>query len=122
MKFSPGIDLVDIERVQQALERHGERFLNRVFTATEQADCAGRVESLAARYAAKEAAAKALGTGLRGFGFTDIEVIRSANGAPLLRLRGPALALAQSQGWHSFSVSLTHTPTQAAAFVILASE
>lgn len=122
MKICSGIDLIEIERVEQALARHGERFLNRVFTPTEQADCAGRSESLAARYAAKEAAAKALSSGLRGFGFTDIEITRAANGAPGLRLHGAALSLAQSQGLTVFSVSLTHTSTQAAAVVVLAAE
>lgn len=117
MKLATGIDLIETSRIREAIERHGERFLTRVFTPAELELCQGRVESLAARYAAKEAAAKALGTGVLGFGFADIEILRGALGEPTLHLRGPALTLAQQQGWNDISVSLSHTETHAVAIV-----
>lgn len=118
MEIVSGVDLVEMVRVEQALARHGQRFLERVFTPAEAEICAGRVESLAARYAAKEAAAKALGTGLRGFGFLDIEILRGELGQPLLMFGGAALSLARAQGWFSQSVSLSHTATYAMAVVM----
>jgi holo-[acyl-carrier protein] synthase len=118
MKPVTGIDLVEIERMRAAIERHGERFLNRIFTPRELADCAGKVESLAARYAAKEAAAKALGTGFRGFGFIDIEIQRGPQGEPALVFLGPALILAEQQGWREWSVSMSHSQDYATAIVV----
>jgi holo-[acyl-carrier protein] synthase len=118
MKIVTGIDLVEIGRIQESLERHGERFLNRVFTPAEQAACAGRTESLAARFAAKEAAAKALGSGLDGFGFCDIEVTRADNGAPGLLLHSGAAEKARQQGLNRWSISLSHSQTHATAIVI----
>lgn len=117
MKIANGIDMIEITRVSTALERHGERFLTRIFTPAERDLCAGRLESLAARYAAKEAAAKALGTGIRGFGFLDLEILRGSLGEPRLELHGPALELARQQGWSDWSVSLSHTESHAIAVV-----
>jgi len=119
MQIVSGVDLVEIARVEQAIARYGERFLTRVFTSAERELCAGRAESLAARYAAKEAAAKALGTGLRGFGFLEIEILRGEQGQPLLALHGAAAELAQAQGWFSQSVSLSHSQSQAIAVVMV---
>ena len=84
-----GVDLVEIERIRKSIQRHGVRFLNRVYTVDELSYCQGRVESLAARFAAKEATSKALGTGIwrNGIGWTDIEVGRDPkSGAPHLLL------------------------------------
>lgn len=115
-----GVDIIEIARVATAVARHADRLLARVFTPCELAQCRGRTESLAARFAAKEAAAKALGTGIwrDGIDWTDIEVIRAESGAPTLALHGAALARAQRLGWVSWSVSLSHDRSQAIAFVV----
>ena len=116
-----GVDLIEIARIQQAIEQHGERFLRRIYTATEQQDCQGRVESLAARFAAKEAVAKALGTGIwrQEVDWTDIEIVRDpATGAPLLLLHQAAATHAQRQGLTEWSVSLSHDRERAIAFVV----
>ena len=118
-----GIDLLEIERLKQALERHGDRFGERVFTDRERADCAGRadeMQKLAARFAAKEAGLKALGTGwAEGLAFRQIEVVRTPNGRPELALHGKAAEQAKRLGVRRAHVSLTHQPGSAAAIVIL---
>ncbi len=116
-----GVDLVEIERIQTAIARHGQRFLSRVYTQTEQKDCQTRTESLAARFAAKEAVAKALGTGIwrKDIGWTDIEIIRDPqSGAPQLILHHAAAAQAQQLGLTEWSVSLSHDRERAIAFVV----
>ena len=116
-----GVDVIEIERVWTAQVRHGDRFLQRVYTPQERAQCQGRVESLAGRFAAKEAAAKALGTGIwrHGIRWTDIEVRRDeCSGAPTLHLHGAAAARAQALGWTSWSLSLSHDRERAIAFVV----
>ena len=122
MKISTGVDLVEIARIEETIARHGERFLARVFTPQEREYCAGKVESLAARFAAKEAAAKALGSGLDGFGFKDIEIIRAENGAPGLVLHGMAGQKALANGWTQWSVSLSHSQSHAIAMVVATQE
>lgn len=118
-----GIDLVETERVARLLARHGERFERRVFTEAELAECrrrADRAHSLAARFAAKEACLKALGTGwARGLGFTDVEVICTIGGAPTLHLGGRAAERARDLHVETLHVSLTHQPRTAAAVVVL---
>jgi holo-[acyl-carrier protein] synthase len=116
-----GVDLIEIERIQRAIEQHGIRFLQRVYTATERQDCQQRAESLAARFAAKEAVAKALGTGIwrHGVDWTDIEIVRDpASGAPQLVLHRAAADHAQKLGLTEWSVSLSHDRKQAIAFVV----
>jgi holo-[acyl-carrier protein] synthase len=113
-----GIDLIEIERVARALERHGERMLTRLFTAREQADANGRVPSLAARFAAKEAAVKALGTGIGPVAFTEIEIVSGLDRQPELHLHGAAQTLATQLGLHTWAVSLSHTHSHAIAIVI----
>ena len=116
-----GVDLIEIERVRLVVDQQGERFLRRVFTAGELAVCAGRVESLAARFAAKEAVAKALGTGIwrQGVQWTDIEILRDAeSGAPQLRLHGAAEARSATLGVAEWSISLSHDQERAIAFVV----
>lgn len=123
MIVGSGIDLVDIERIRRSAERYGERFLNRVYTAAEQAYCLRKrnaAESFAARFAAKEAAAKALGTGIsHGVTWLEIEVVRQPGGRPALTFHGRARALAQKIGIRSAALSLTHTDTLAMASVVL---
>jgi holo-[acyl-carrier protein] synthase len=118
MKLSTGVDLVDIERVRNAIEHHGERFILRIFTETEQHESGGRVASLAARFAAKEAAAKALGCGIGDVGWLDIEIRGDENHAPHLYLHGEGDKLAKKLGLSNWSVSLSHTESQAIAFVV----
>lgn len=113
-----GVDLIEVERVARVLARHGERFSRRVFTAGELAYCAGRAPELAARFAAKEAAAKALGTGIGEVGWHELEVVRSASGRPALRLHGAARTLAAKQGLGDPLLSLSHTRQHAIAFVV----
>ena len=118
-----GIDWVEIPRFSEIVARHGARFRWRVFTAAECEDCRGRadeVHSLAARFAAKEAAMKALGTGWsQGVGFRQIEVVRQPGGAPVLRLHDQAAVLAGQLQATRFHVSLTHQPGSAGAVVVL---
>jgi len=123
MIVGSGIDLTEIGRVQKVVDRFGARFLDRVFTAGEQAYCLGRrrsAESLAARFAAKEAAAKALGTGIsRGVNWLEIEVVREPGGRPSLRFHGRAAQVAEQLGVRRAALSLTHTADLAMASVVL---
>lgn len=121
-----GIDLCEVERIERAMaEPHGERFRERVFTAGEIAYAeskANKLERYAARFAAKEAGMKALGTGWGdGVSWQDLEVVNHASGRPSLVLHGQAAEVAKSLGVRAISLSLTHTATQAMALVILES-
>ncbi|HAJ34279.1 MAG TPA: holo-[acyl-carrier-protein] synthase [Chloroflexi bacterium] len=115
-----GVDLIEIARVRAAIEAYGERFLTRVYTEGELTCCRQRVESLAVRFAAKEAVAKTLGTGVwrNGVVWTDIEVLRAASGAPHLLLHGAAASIAVNLGLSTWSLSLSHDRTHAVAFVV----
>ena len=113
-----GIDVIEIARVRRVLERHPERFLMRVYTATEAAFCRGRVSELAARFAAKEAVMKALGTGVRGISWREIEVLPNPRGKPLITLHGKAAARAELIGLHELDISLSHTRVYAVASVV----
>ena len=113
-----GVDIVEIPRVQGVLARYGQRFLERIFTQGEIAYCRGRAPNLAARFAAKEATMKALGTGTRGVGWKDIEVLRRESGEPHIRLRGRAEERAQRLGVMEISLSLSHCQEYAVAFVV----
>jgi holo-[acyl-carrier protein] synthase len=113
-----GVDLIEIERVAGVLERHGERFLRRVFTPGEIAYCRGRAPNLAARFAAKEAVMKSLGTGFRGVGWRDVEVVRAPSGAPSPRLHGRALRRAERLGVTEIAISLSHSRGFAVAFAV----
>ncbi len=118
MHIRIGVDIVGIARVERIIARWGDRFLARVFTARELDDCQGRPESLAARFAAKEAVLKALGTGLdRGICWHDVEVVRTSKG-PHILLRGVAEQEARVQGLIYWSVSLTHSDGIAAAVAV----
>jgi holo-[acyl-carrier protein] synthase len=117
MILRTGVDLIEISRIKEAIERHGDRFLNRIYTELEQEECKGRISSLAARFAAKEAAAKALGCGIGNVNWTDIETRYDEKKAPYLVLHGEGARLAKELGLTAWSVSLSHTETQAIAFV-----
>jgi holo-[acyl-carrier protein] synthase len=122
MNLRTGVDLIDISRVREAIERHGERFLARVFTETERRDSKDNFASLAARFAAKEAAAKALGCGFGPIGWLEVEVRSDESRMPHLVLHGRAEKLADELGLSKWSVSLSHTESQAIAFVVAVSE
>lgn len=113
-----GVDLVEIERIAEVVQRHGDRFIERVFTATECAECAGRVEALAARWAAKEAVAKALGTGIGDIQWREVEVWCDQRGKPHIRLHGAAQQRASALGIAELAVSLAHANDHAIAFVV----
>jgi holo-[acyl-carrier protein] synthase len=117
-----GIDLVDIERLKGMRPEIRERFLQRVFTPRELAEAGESDASLAGRFAVKEAVAKALGTGIGVLGWQQIEVERGAAGEPLLHLYGSALAEAQRQGLTLWSISITHSSTQAVAVAVALGE
>jgi holo-[acyl-carrier protein] synthase len=111
--------MIDHERVQRGIERLGERFLNRFFTAGERADCEDQPHRLAARLAAKEAVSKALGTGIGDVGWRDIEIrVDNPRKRPQLILHGPAARLASELGLSSWDISLTHTDQTAAAVAV----
>lgn len=113
-----GVDIIEIHRVKATLERRGQRFLNRVYTPVELAICRGRVPELAARFAAKEATMKALGTGVRGIGWKEIEILSNRRGKPLVYLYGRARQRAFDLGISHLEVSLTHSKEYAVACVI----
>ncbi len=117
-----GIDIAEVERIKGAVERHGEVFLRRVFTAKEREYCErfkNKFERYAGRFAVKEAAMKALGTGWsRGVRWVDIEVVRQKGGRPALVLGGEAAKIAKQLGVKHIALSITHTAAQAFAQVI----
>lgn len=123
MIVGTGVDIVEVPRVEAAIERFGRRFLERIYTAEEIRYCeskANRVERYAARFAAKEAGMKALGTGWNfGVRWRDIEVTRQPGSRPTLVFHGRAAEVAARLGARHVSLSLTHTAEQAMAFVIL---
>ena len=116
-----GVDIVEIERIRAAVARHGDHFLLRIYTAQELATCERRIESLAARFAAKEAVAKALGTGIwrHQINWQSIEIVRDpASGAPVLHLHHAAAQRALQLGLREWSVSLSHDRERAVAFAV----
>ncbi|HEY76890.1 MAG TPA: holo-[acyl-carrier-protein] synthase [Thermoflexia bacterium] len=118
-----GVDLVEIPRVERMLARYGERFLERVFTPAEVLYARGRAPELAARFAAKEAVAKALGVGMRmlspeGVGWREVEVLGDHRGRPEVYLHGRAAERARELGLTEWAISLSHTREYAVAFVV----
>jgi holo-[acyl-carrier protein] synthase len=118
-----GVDIAEVPRVQAAIERFGDRFLKRLFTEGEIRYCeskANKYERFAARFAAKEAALKAIGTGWkRGVTWLDVEIVRLPSGRPTIQFRGKAAEFAHRLGTRNVSVSLSHTEQIAIAHVIL---
>ena len=123
MIVGTGVDIAEVPRIREAVARFGERFLKRVFTPEEVRYCTSKAnteERLAARFAAKEAAMKAIGTGLRhGVTWQDVEVVRQLGGRPGLRLSGKAAEFAAALGCQRIHLSLSHTEDMAIAHVIL---
>jgi len=116
--LSVGVDVVEIERIRNAIERWGERFLRRIYTPAELALYGGKAHELAVRFAAKEAISKALGTGMRGIAWLEMEVLPDEKGKPLVHLHGRAKERAEELGFSSFSISLSHSQELALAFVV----
>jgi len=123
MIVGTGVDIAEVARIRESIERFGDRFLRRIFTEGEIGYCerrASRCESYAARFAAKEAAMKALGTGWsRGVRWRDIEVVRPKGQRPTIQFHGEAAAIAAKLGMKNIALSLTHTSEAALAHVIL---
>ena len=121
-----GVDLVDCKRLAEAIERHGERFLNRIYTPNELVYCRGRkreIEHLAGRFAAKEAVLKVLGTGWKdGIAWTDIDIGNTPSGKPVVRLSGQCRIIADQQGLSSILISISHIDTHAIASAIASAE
>ncbi len=118
MPLSVGTDIVEIYRVAAVIERWQEKFLRRVYTPAELLYCRGRVPELAARFAGKEAISKALGTGIRGFAFRDVEVVTDELGKPAVVLHGRAAQTAARLGVARVHLSLTHTADLAVAHAV----
>ena len=117
-RLAIGVDVVEIARVAATVARYGERFLARVYTAGERAYAAGRAPALAVRFAAKEATAKALGTGIGPVGWRNIEIRNDADGKPTVLLHGAAAQVARRAGFVEWQVSVTHSRETATAFVV----
>lgn len=116
--LSVGVDIIEIDRVAATLARFGDRFLQRIYTASEIAYCRGRAPQLAARFAAKEAVMKALGTGTRGVGWQEVEVTRKRSGEPGIALHGRAATRAEKLGIDHLALSLSHSRHYAVASVV----
>lgn len=117
-RLATGVDLVEIERIRGVIEHHGARFLQRVFTSQELDEVKDNYASLAARFAAKEAVAKALGTGIGLVAWKEIEILRGPARQPILHLHGAAQHLAREMGLQHWSISLSHSHAHALAFVV----
>jgi holo-[acyl-carrier protein] synthase len=115
---SIGVDIVEIERVESAIKRWGERFLSRIYTETELRSCRDRLASLASRFAAKEAVMKVLGTGGIGMGWREIEIITCDDGKPSVKLYGQALNKAAELNIKEVSISLSDSKLHAVAVAI----
>ena len=113
-----GTDIIEIERIELAVNRSGQQFLDRVFTKAEQEHCGGKVHCLAGRFAAKEAILKALGTGLRDLRWTNIEVLPDHLGKPEVTLSGGALDIASRLDITKVLVSISHDRGRAVAFAV----
>ena len=116
--IAAGVDIVELARIERTLADFGERFLRRVYTERERELYGSRVPELAVRFAAKEATSKALGTGIRGIRWREMEILSNRRGKPILVLHGQARARAAALGLIAFDVSLTHSRTDAMAFVV----
>lgn len=113
-----GVDLIEVERLQAVLDRHGERFLRRVYTPAEIETFGDNLSSLAARFAGKEAVAKALATGIGPVSWLEIEILRGPAKEPQLHLYGEAQRLAAERGITNWAISLSHTHQHAIAMVV----
>ena len=114
-----GVDIIEISRIAQTVKRWGDRFLLRTYTEGELTYCRGRAPQLAARFAAKEAVMKALGTGIRGVGWRDVEVVRARSGAPSIKLHGRGARVAERLAMAQVALSLSHSRQYAVASVVM---
>ncbi|MFC1948617.1 holo-ACP synthase [Chloroflexota bacterium] len=112
-----GIDIIEIARIREVIDRWGERFLRRIYTEREIRLSRKKPERLAARFAGKEAVMKALGTGVRGVGWREIEIMAEPGGRPLVQLSGNAQVKADNLGLSSLAISLSDSREYAVAFV-----
>ena len=112
-----GIDIIEIARIQRAIEHWEERFLNRIYTEPELRLCRKKPSSLAVRFAGKEAVMKALGTGTKGISWREIEILAEPGGKPLVHLYGKAQEKADGLGLDKLAISLSHSREYAIAFV-----
>lgn len=122
MIVGTGIDIVEVPRIAKSVERFGQRFLNRIFTEAEIRYCdakANRMERFAARFAAKEAAMKAIGTGMRGVSWRDFEVGREPSGRPTMLFHSRGAQVAERLGVRRAHLSVSHTEEHAVAYVVL---
>jgi holo-[acyl-carrier protein] synthase len=118
MILRSGIDLIEISRIEAVVARHGARYLERVYTPAELEQCGKSNESLAGRFAAKEAVAKALGTGIGEVAWKEIEILGDEQNAPILTLHGVAKRKAHELGIQDWSVSISHSMSHAVAIAV----
>lgn len=118
MNLRTGVDLIEISRVGEVIARHGKHYLERIYTPAELEQCGKRTESLAGRFAAKEAVAKALGCGIGEVGWKEIEILGDEQNAPALRLHGAAEKKAKELGLTNWSVSISHSMSHAIAIAV----
>lgn len=119
MKLATGVDLIEISRIEEVIARHGKHYLERVYTPAELEQSGKRTESLAGRFAAKEAVAKALGCGIGDVSWQEIEILGDEQHAPVLTLRGAAKQKAEGFGYSTWSVSISHSQSHSVAFVVM---
>lgn len=120
VNIAVGIDIIEVERVRGAYERHGERFLQRIFTENEIRQCRGKAARWAGRFAAKEAISKALGTGLHGVAWREMEIVQLRSGRPTVRLHGKAKQRAELLGISAFDISMADLSAFAIAVAVAA--
>lgn len=118
MELTTGVDLIELIRIEGAIQKHGNQFLERIYTEKELSLFRNSLESLAVRFAAKEAVSKALGSGMGEINWREIEILRDDMDAPVLNLHGKAQQRAALLGYRNWSVSLSHTDKYALAFVV----
>lgn len=118
MKLATGVDLIEIARIEEVVSRHGKHYLERIYTPAELEQCGRRAESLAGRFAAKEAVAKALGSGIGDISWQEIEVLGDEQNAPIVTLHGTAGKRAKELGLETWSVSISHSQSHSVAFVV----
>src|SRR5512140_1248351 len=118
MKLATVVDLIEINRIEEVIARHGKHYLERIFTPAELEQCGKQTDSLAGRFAAKEAVAKALGTGIGDVAWKEIEILGDEQNAPKLTLYGMAESRAKELGLMNWSVSISHNQSHSVAFVV----
>jgi len=118
MKLATGVDLIEIARIQEMISRHGKHYLERIYTSAELEQTGKRAESLAGRYAAKEAVSKALGCGIGEVTWKEIEILGDDQNAPVLTLHGAAENMAKELGLTTWSVSISHSQSHTIALVV----